>query len=781
MSGDKIVRCAIYPGIGIARVGNSTTDYFVGPEALGLIPSPGASSYKDAQGRIKRQAARFRLYGLNAAGAVVKELTSADGDITWTVHLANKKAAWYQFKMALDIPEAASPTLPTNMRARRRNAARQGVDRARLVIDPGPRSIHGANAQGPTYRFDSGTFLGAPVPLGELRTDAQGHLLVFGGLGTSGTPLPNNPATTFANNDGWHDDISDGPVGASVKIGGKALPVTPAWVIVGPPNYAPEIRAIVTLYDIAYQAYLDAHAHQAPPSVSFTAHIYPILERFDRLQWVNEGFYRGYGWKGQVPLLDPTRLAQLANPAASAAAARQTIFARFRDPAYHTLQEDAWPRIYGDSFDQPPRYPQQYLAVTREQYRRLEAWARGHFAGDWHGVPPTPPARVEDLPVAARPGALDEAALAACSGGPFHVGVEATWPLRHPTMYADLCRLNVHPDAQRELDYGDVLTPTCALGPDGPLHASGPGDITRWMAVPWQTDAASTGSAYPNSTVQPPPFPDLPTFSPEAFPNRVLTRQAYRRVMNGDLTPAQRHAAFDVRVPWTRHLAPDYQARINQFVTDWYRLAMIARQPSPTDDPSFPSEIQVELGSGYHDISFAMPAVVASTDGGASLVEDVGRGGMLAHPPRKVRVFLCHSSSDKAPVRALYRQLQQEGDIEPWLNEENLLPGQNWDYEIRKAVRESNVVLACLSSASVTRRGYVQTEIKLALDVADEQPEGTIYLIPTRLEPCNVPERLKRWQWVDLFEERGYEQLLRALRLGLQYYSPQDNSRDGVS
>jgi len=154
-----------------------------------------------------------------------------------------------------------------------------------------------------------------------------------------------------------------------------------------------------------------------------------LLERFDRLQWVNEGFYRGYGWKGQVPLLDPTRLAQLANPAASAAAARQAIFARFRDPAYHTLQEDAWPRVYGDSFDQPPHYPQQYLAVTREQYRRLAAWAQGHFTGDWHGAPPASPARIEDLPLAARPAALDEAALAACSGGPFHPGAEATWPL----------------------------------------------------------------------------------------------------------------------------------------------------------------------------------------------------------------------------------------------------------------------------------------------------------------------------------------------------------------
>jgi hypothetical protein len=189
------------------------------------------------------------------------------------------------------------------------------------VIDPGPRSISGTNLQGPAYHFDSGTFLGTPVPLGELRTGGRGKLLVFGGHGASGTPLPNNPATTFANNHGRHDDVADGPVTATVAINGTSLPVTPAWVIVAPPNYAPGINAVVTMYDIALQAWLDGHP-SAPQPVSFTRHIYPILERFDHLQWVNGGFYQGYGWKGQEPLLDSATLAQLARNDAGAAAAR---------------------------------------------------------------------------------------------------------------------------------------------------------------------------------------------------------------------------------------------------------------------------------------------------------------------------------------------------------------------------------------------------------------------------------------------------------------------------
>jgi hypothetical protein len=127
------------------------------------------------------------------------------------------------------------------------------------------------------------------------------------------------------------------------------------------------------------------------------------------------------------------------------------------------------------------------------------------------------------------------------------------------------------------------------------------------------------------------------------------------------------------------------------------------------------------------------------------------------------RVFLCHSSEDEEQVRDLYRHLQRDG-LEPWQAEEDILPGQDWDGEIRRAIQESRCVLVCLSKSSVTKRGYVQKEIKHALDVAHEQPEGAIFLIPVRLEPCQVPERLGSRQRVDLFAAGGYERLLLSLR-----------------
>src|SRR5712691_7988764 len=110
-----IVKAAIHPAIGVARLGNSENEFFMGPEVTDPLPErPGF--YRDKAGALKRQAARFRIYGLNAEGAVVAELTPQNASIEWTVHLANKKSAWYQFQLALDIPEAnsAAPSLLRN-------------------------------------------------------------------------------------------------------------------------------------------------------------------------------------------------------------------------------------------------------------------------------------------------------------------------------------------------------------------------------------------------------------------------------------------------------------------------------------------------------------------------------------------------------------------------------------------------------------------------------------------------------------------------------------------
>lgn len=135
---------------------------------------------------------------------------------------------------------------------------------------------------------------------------------------------------------------------------------------------------------------------------------------------------------------------------------------------------------------------------------------------------------------------------------------------------------------------------------------------------------------------------------------------------------------------------------------------------------------------------------------------------------RHLRVFLCHSSGDKPTVRELYRRLDAEGWIDAWLDEEKLYPGHDWNYEIELAVEAADVIIVCLTKNSVTKEGYVQRELKIVLDQADYKPEGTLFIIPVRLEECEPPQRLRRWQYADYFpqkdRDRAYQRLLVSLR-----------------
>lgn len=130
------------------------------------------------------------------------------------------------------------------------------------------------------------------------------------------------------------------------------------------------------------------------------------------------------------------------------------------------------------------------------------------------------------------------------------------------------------------------------------------------------------------------------------------------------------------------------------------------------------------------------------------------------HP---LKVFLCHAHADRDAVYALYTRLIKDG-VHAWLDKEKLLPGQDWEYEIRKAVRESDVIIVCLSK-QFNQAGFRQKEVRWALDTAMEKPEGEIFIIPARLEECDTLESLRKWHWVDLFEKNGYRKLTLALAI----------------
>jgi len=147
---------------------------------------------------------------------------------------------------------------------------------------------------------------------------------------------------------------------------------------------------------------------------------------------------------------------------------------------------------------------------------------------------------------------------------------------------------------------------------------------------------------------------------------------------------------------------------------------------------------------------------------------------------KPLKIFLCHALEDKAQALDLFQQLKKLGAA-PWLDSEEILPGQEWNFEINKALDESDVILLCLSKRSVSKEGYVQREIRIALDRALEMPEGRIFLIPARLEECALPQKISSYQWVDLFSADGMDKLLRSLNLRASQVKTQPLSADGAA
>ncbi len=136
----------------------------------------------------------------------------------------------------------------------------------------------------------------------------------------------------------------------------------------------------------------------------------------------------------------------------------------------------------------------------------------------------------------------------------------------------------------------------------------------------------------------------------------------------------------------------------------------------------------------------------------------------------EVQIFLAHASEDKEKVRELHQKLQQEG-YRPWLDEEDLLPGQYWKEEIPRAIKSSDIFIACLSKQSITKTGYVQKEFRLALNYCAERPQEDIYLIPLKFNDCQIPNlrqedygiALLDYQWLDYYKPDGFGKLIKAI------------------
>ncbi|MGB0385047.1 MAG: LodA/GoxA family CTQ-dependent oxidase [Ardenticatenaceae bacterium] len=492
----------IHPAIGIARLGNSvaegTDGYYIAPETGGGLPiQPGtentpieSSDLRDDQGGLKRQAARFRIYKYEN-GEFAGEISDYS-QVTWTVRLANKKAAWYEFR-TLQGEDGNHRYQPF-----RNPGVIVDSDRENLIIDPGAKSVSAGGMQEFNREATGSVFppeknlveypdyFGHQIDtLGSIQTDEQDRLLVLGGHGNSCSPS-GTLINSYANNDNWFDDVSDGPVTATIP----GATVESAWVIVASPAYAPQIPNLVTLYDTILDTavremeyeYKDKNGKNIWVNGNFNSDfvpnynrdIKPILERVDRYQWVMAFPNRATSFH-HFDVNDP----ELSDPQ-QANNRREFVFDKLRDPETPNnpgLGTQSMPYMAGDNalghYRLHGREEKRFLTLTKTQYFMLEQWKKGEFESG-------------ALPVPNKANSLDRAVLENCVGGGFSPGLEMTWISRNPDLYKKESfdfRIN-SASVDRSLTIPTPENPN----DDWANNRVQAGDITKYMALPWQAD-----------------------------------------------------------------------------------------------------------------------------------------------------------------------------------------------------------------------------------------------------------------------------------------------------
>ncbi|MFJ2689442.1 LodA/GoxA family CTQ-dependent oxidase [Pseudomonas sp. NPDC087336] len=591
LKASDIKSVAIYPPIGLARVGNAAGDdeFMLASEVIGGLPDT-RGGFRAGDGRIKRQAIRFRIYATLRDGSVVEVTAASGAKIAWRVEIANIKAGWYSFLQAMDLPEELSKPAP------RRNANEQ--DRDALDIRPSPRTITGRNLSGQGFMFDDGTFFGKPVYLGELRTDEEGRLIFLGGRGTSEPKLTGTHPTTFANNELWHDDVSDGTVRATVTIDERSFEAEPGYVTVAPPNFAPGLFGVVTMDDVLRDLFISEGMLPTPTTTSFTRDIWPIFDRMTGLGWVNHGAFVTHGMGSPLNARDPAVIARLTDASPHAADWRAAVVSLFLTPEHIGGVDHArLPQVFGDAYgedDKGFKWKLERLAVKPTMYEHLKRWRDGAFDSDWPGAPPVP-ISFASLSAEEQIEHLNRAALHECLGGPFHPGIELTWTLRHRAMWKAPYRLKLLAEGERtRQDFGGTLTPEVCLSGDGPLSAVGPGALTRWLGVPWQTDEASCNS---EAEYSPSLYLSMPTFWGARVPDQVLSQEAWNRASAVGASDAQRLKHFFFREDWLRDIrGTGYLNRIANIVDEWWRLGLVTPRETELEMQALglPAQVHVE-------------------------------------------------------------------------------------------------------------------------------------------------------------------------------------------
>lgn len=570
----------IHPKLGVARLGNSPNEFYLSPSEIGGLPivcdrygneikDKGKlvkeKEFKDSLGRVKRQAAKFRIF--KTTGKTKKEIKLSDKDIVsieWTAHLANKKPIWYTFSELQGDLEFGKENSYENQKIPFNNPdVVNPEERKKLIIDPGPRSINKPKDIVEFSRYNipknypNGSFPplsagGSQIDsLGELRMDDDGNLVALGGFGNV---TGSAQIDSFRGASGYWDDVADGYVTATINLkDGTSIDAEPSWLMVGSPKYAPELVNITTLFDTAYNVgirhmgadkkiydeklkngkdYLNTinkyrksigekplnftplGGYQPNYEVNFDSQIKPILDRIDNYKWVadipylssfvNPGFdLRDKGkdnyenrmgffnyFRVPLPPEDYTALMKKREKDMEKSGAQSSSEPLTVNGPSQLFSENGMPLMPLNSGDnsvtnQGPIYKFETLSAT--QYFFLYQWAVGKFNTD----KPKPKGLHEQF---------TEADMGNCVGAPFSPGIETTWIVRNAPIYERpmMLKLAHFEGNNNELalfykEYGLSIIADEAQG-----LGCEPGDLTKRMAIPWQSDFAECTVQTPN-------------------------------------------------------------------------------------------------------------------------------------------------------------------------------------------------------------------------------------------------------------------------------------------
>ncbi|CAM1367545.1 LodA/GoxA family CTQ-dependent oxidase [Tenacibaculum xiamenense] len=494
------MKLRIYPSIGIARLGNGPAtkeDVVFTPEVPWNNLFDENLEFRTKSGALKKQAQRFYIYECNDNGIPIKKIDPGKCDkIEWTVEVANKKPFWYDFNNSLDLSvqtdnlnlsprffeDKIAPGIDAlqrnpNVLNKKKSNPKSENFRKELVNSPAPVTVSSSAIE--QRKVISGKF---PFPIEDhgkesllakvLGTDSKtvnlgtveyhdGTLIFYPADGISASLNPSDLNTDFADNSNWYDDICDGRVTAKVTIGSKTYELndaqSSAWIATAPPDYAPQIQPLSTMYDLVCGTV--NRSYQTDFSL-----IFPVLYRLYRMQWVNLSDFLSPSFREVIDQLTTAEFEMLYSNSNEALPLREKIFNLFRNPIYAPENEPIipsktktditnlgagtqaikFPSYPGDGINYPGS-PAQWFAIPPILYNELKKWRDGNFTsldGNYTSMDELGKYYQTQYEIAEKDPAKSallktRAALETLYGGGFHPGVELTWPMRHAQMYKE--------------------------------------------------------------------------------------------------------------------------------------------------------------------------------------------------------------------------------------------------------------------------------------------------------------------------------------------------------